>query len=759
MGVKLHTQNAPDKSYDYNKGLYKALAEEPDIAQRIPPLANALVLTDPDLEDELKKRYLISSIKNKWNLPEQMPPLNTVFKKEDKVLNRYVESRAKISKVPGFAKNKLLGGDLIKKYRQMQPQNKDLLKKILLGASAVGGMVALGLLVSNPQKTEVSEPPNVVGEMDSVNKTYTQSPTKTEAKEIVTEALRRTGVVDEDTVRAMGKNNSQRANHSGTVYEHYADTYKSARYIERKRQDIGSDAFNTRQKEDYQALWGFEPPQDLNAKVKPTPDSRLGRAEADVRADIIATDGEDSTEKQSKALAYLQNKKTIDAINKGNSVYDPAQGKMVQRTYVNDLDQYNTSKIDQKFRKEAERANIEVAYQNPDSSTVLGDKFQQSQSRDKIVDIDHDLKSKSEPKSPEELRKKWFSLSVEEQSKYSRDKSKIPLNLQALYVDNELAKEVAPNLKDFGNDIINGNPHTRKEASKQLAIALQGVPMLELKRTEKKIQLLQDMNKGIDIFPQGDRQKTTAQVLADSKSFDNDPTNQRDFGLFGVGNKLTNPQAMGMKSDGGQLNSVQKTQQQQVWKSVHPDVKSTYIDAQLLKDATAGENFDDEILKGGKVSSALQNQITFALEDRYQNNEDTLIELRKYKEAEIDKAIAKGIAILPDFTSKNAEDTYVAADKKGGDKFDFDSIFEADKQSRKEVESTKPIDIFQDLGDYKHYKRSGSGNITIVKDKNGTVFKKSRGRYFVNGEQIKGRDENHILEKLADLFKFQEIDN
>lgn len=775
----------------FNKTVATLLIEDKNLGQKLPLEMANTVAVSKTVDDRVKKSYINSATSGTYNM--SVSPKEIVLAKEDRNFTSMISNRLMAKgekKAPPSINN---GTNSEKNFFQTE-NGKTVLK--LLGATAVVGATTALASYSIMRKQDnlkvtdrvlTTDPGNSAIELD-VNRSFLKNPANIEADEIVNESLRRTGLISESTIKNNVKKAGDSTYTSQSVYEEYKDIYNSAMRVEKERQSYGADKFTLRQNEDYKAYWGLDADK-VTGKAIPTPDSRLGRAESRLEDRIKELNPKKSAEEialdVSKAKAMMQNKELLSDARSKNQVYNPETKTWERRTYSNGLDANNPDISDSQnilIARQQEK-NLEKSYLNPDGSTIEMDKFQQDGTfargdRNKgnvpIVDID-DIKQRHDDAWEYDNTRK---LTPKERWDKLNDAGDGKNKLLNMFVDAEIAKDLSSGTVNESGIVLFGMKHERDKGYNSVKEVLNRDVWLDINdlRNKKLNQLNTSINNGHDPFPA----KPTYKIQEDNIS---KTDNVKDrFGALGSAPRNLDPRFVPEKYI-DELSTDILSSQKKDWDNMPDSTKNSYIDSQILRDATRGEVYAKEILSGTD-SQRVQatNYVTNQLESIYvglngTTSKETLEGLREMKRKELTKAINSGKAVLPEYISQTSPTVTGQQDKDytNEDKRNDDSIGTVEnvasvnasgggpKQNKaaKIAESTKPgaINVFKDIGagkvpildskgrpvkkpdgsiayKDKYVKRQIGENGVSIRDKNGKVFTKIGSDYFINGRKV-----------------------
>lgn len=778
----------------FNKTVATLLIEDKSLGQKLPHEMADVVAKSRTIDDRVKKSYIDSATTGTYNMG--VSPKEIILKNEDrnfinKISNRYM---VKDSKSP--ARTIINNGTDSERNFFKTENGKNVLK--LLGATAiVGATTALAAYSLKSKQSSLPEKDTISIEND-VNKSYLKKPTNIEADEIVNESLRRTNVVNNDTIKDNVKRAGDSAYSSQSVHEEYKDIYDGAMKIEKERQMYGADKFSLRQEEDYQAYWGKDA-KTVTGKAVATSDSRLGRAEIKLEERIRELDSDKSEQEIrsdiSKAKAMIQNKELLDSSRSTGQVYDPKTKTWEHRTYSNGLDSNNPdySNSQDILIREQQRKNLEKSYLDPDGSTYEMDKFQQDgvfarADRNKgnvpIVDID-DIKQRHNDAyeydntrvlSPKE---RWSKLNNAGDGKNK---------LLSMFIDAEIAKDLSDGTINESGSVLFSMKSQRDKSYESVSKVLSENTEIDLNilRENKLKELNTSINNGHDIFP-----VKPSYVIEESNISKTDNIKDR-FGALGSTPKNLSPEFIPERYRDELSNEVLKSQSKD-WNSLSKDRQDSYLNSQILKDASRGEVYEKELMSGTKQQRKVASEyIMRELLDKYNNDTDIIDALREIKRKDIERAINNEKAVLPEYTAQTSssvsgqDDKDYGKDEKHIETSDIGTIgnvasVDASNGGPKQKKASDiakskaqgSFNIFEDTGNKyikKGFSNDGKSNtrgVQIIKDRTGQIFKKRGKDFFINGEKIpmvyidgngnkRNRTINEILEIMYRQFQFSE---
>ena len=325
-------ENGGDFGKVSNKAIASMLINDRQIGQKFSPKVAKYVAKSNKLDDRVKKAYIDSATKPKYNYDGTAEDVK--LSKPDKEFTSKIRMRAFQSNQTSREKP---GKDEDKKFWQTD-EGKNFLKAVgiasLIGAGAIGTSL---YVTSKKPATEPIDPEKDIPfgveasgseALKQSQKTYV-SPEKTRQNVIRTEGVRQS--LGEEAAQQMSQTTESFAKPS--IYNEYTDTYKSALRINKRRK---TGNMSKRDESTFEEYWGFSPDKaDANLQERrwtnaqgtvttkkvltPTDDSFLGKARQDV-IDDLRKKGYTDVKDQAAVIAFHQNPKNWKNIKKGGNL-------------------------------------------------------------------------------------------------------------------------------------------------------------------------------------------------------------------------------------------------------------------------------------------------------------------------------------------------------------------------------------------------------------------------------------------------------
>lgn len=759
-----------------NKSLASLLVHDKTLGQKLPPEFTDAVASYKTIDDRVKKAYIDSATYPKWN-SNKGSDLKVSLNKEDPGFQTKIKTRA----VALDVKPTIVNGQVPPETPFFSTvKGKTIIK--LLGATAVVGAGA-ALAAYSLKQAKIDKPVTLTLE-DDINKSFTKDPVKTEAAEIVTESARRAGVVTDKQAKDLTTQASNSPYTSQTVYEEYADVYKSAIALEKDRRKYGHQNFSLRQNEDYEANWGV-PAAAVLGKAVATPNSRLGRAESALEARVReiskgATD--DQLEYNiSKAKAMAQNKDLLMASRNKNQIFDSETKTWSPRTYVNakDSNDPDYSKSQDVLIQRQKIKDLEKSYQDPFGSSIEQNSFQQDGTftrgdRNKgnvpLVNIDDIDQRHHDAFVYDQTRERTASERWESINKGDGSGKTV---LKDLWIDSEIVKDLTDGKVNESETIVYGMIGQRTAAAGKVREVINASNVdIESLRAEKYKLMSNEISAGRDPFPKKPK------YIPESENKSKTDNVKDRFGALGSVPASQNPNliperykdespftmSIKQKTDWGELGLKQ----------------DSYIDSQVFRDATGSNSYSKAVISvDTDISAAANEYVGKELKSIY--DDKTLRIKREQKRKEIEKSINNGLPTLPDYISQVST---VVSGQQDKDFFDEEKQHDGSigtvenvdgvnasnggaKQRKAAEIAQNKLNIFKDIGDSPKYKKTSVGDNKSIRDRKGNIFATNGTDFFVNGRKQeyvfvdsngveRRRTVNDILERMFRQFQFSE---